>query len=67
MSRFESFIKGMTVTVEFMLLNGLVGGYEYNTLTSSELILYTLSSLIIALYIYNKAHDWNNSIWNRLK
>lgn len=67
MSKFESFVKGLTVTVEFILLCGIAGGYQFDTVTDIEFVLYTLSSLIIATYIYNKAHDWNNSIWNRLK
>lgn len=67
MSKFESFVKGLIVTVEFMFLCGVAGGFEFSTITWLEFILYTLSSLIITTYIYTKAHDWNNSIWNKLK
>ena len=67
MSKFESTLKGLVVTVEFMFLCGLAGGLEFDRLTYLDFILYTLSSLIVATYIYNKAHDWNNSIWRRLK
>lgn len=67
MSKFESFIKSVVVTAEYILLNGLAGGYEFNRLTSIEFILYTISSLIVSVYVYNKSHDWNNSILNRLK
>lgn len=67
MSKFESFVKGLATTVEFMFLCGIAGSYEFDTVTLLEFILYTLSSLIIATYVYAKAHDWNNSIWDRLK
>lgn len=67
MSKFESFVKGLTVTAEFIFLCGVAGGFEFNTINGLEFMLYTLSSLIIATYIYTKAHDWNNSIWNKLK
>ena len=67
MSKFESFIKGMVVTIEFIFLNGLAGGYEFGTLTGLELVLYTLSSLIIATYIYKNIHILNQSILDKLK
>lgn len=67
MSKFESFVKGLAVTVEFMFLCGMAGGYEFDTVTGVGFVLYTLSSLVITTYIYTKSHDWNNSIWNRLK
>ena len=67
MSKFESFVKGLTVTVEFIFLCGLAGSFEFGKLNTVGFILYTFSSLIIATHIYTNARKWNDSILNKIK